>query len=108
MPIEEKYGDFRYNEDLSKRVKLERNNIDFMFVKNNVSPTFEIFKSSDGFNEPYPEWYKNGEINKKMQFIIEWYSNCNYQDLDYKYVTPKMIDDFVEKNADLIKTEFDF
>lgn len=108
MPIEEKYGDFRYNEDLSKRVKLERNNIDFMFVRNNVSPTFEIFKSCGSFNESYPDWYKHNEINKKMKFIIDWYENCKCQDLDYKYVTPKMMDDFVAKTAELIKTEFNF
>ena len=43
-----------------------------------------------------------------MKFIIDWYENCKCQDLDYKYVTPKMMDDFVAKTAELIKIEFDF
>lgn len=96
MPIETKYGNFRENEDVRRQVAKGKNNIDFMFLANNVSPSFEIFKKCKPFKEKYPEWYKHNEITHQMKNIVEFYSNPTYEDIEYKFLSPKVIDDFVE------------
>lgn len=102
VPIERNHGDFRYNEELSKTVKRERNNIDFDFFKNAISPSFELFKSFSPFEETYPEWYKNGEIAAKMKVICDFYERSEPTETEYKYITPKVMTQFVENTVGLV------
>lgn len=101
-PIENEYGSFRENVELRNQVAKERNNIDFMFIANNHSQTFDLFKSCKPFCENYPEWYKHNEIAKQMKNIVEYYSNSKYDKIIFKYLTPQMMDDFVNRTFDLI------
>lgn len=99
MPIEKKFGDFRNNEKLRKTVAAQRNNIDFSYFKNNVSDAFERFKSYDGFNEDYPDWYRNNEISRQMKNIVDFYAKNEPIAMEYTYITPEMMNDFVRKAA---------
>ena len=104
-PIENEYGDFRCNEDVRKQVTKERNNIDFMFLSENVSPTFELFKKCKPFNVDYPEWYKNNEIAEQMKNIVKFYSNLQYEAIEYKFLSPQIMDSFVELTLKLLDKE---
>lgn len=104
-PIEDKYGDFRFNEKLRKQVSKERNNIDFMFLANNESPTFEIFKKCKPFQENYPKWYEHNEIAQQMKNIVDFYSNGEYENFEYEYLSCKIMDDFVELSSKMIEKE---
>ncbi|MBR2134562.1 MAG: zinc dependent phospholipase C family protein [Eubacterium sp.] len=97
VPIENKYGLFRENEELSRTVKKEKNNIDFLYVKNHTSPTLELFYTYDGFNENYPKWYKNGQITWQMENIKSLYKNCEGAEMEYKYLTPADMEKFHER-----------
>ena len=97
LPIEIKYGDFRENEPLRNAVASERNNIDFLYFSENVSPSFELFKSYDGFYEPYPEWYQNGEISRQMKNIVKHYTVNKPKETEYHYLTPQIMNDFVNE-----------
>lgn len=101
-PIENKYGDFRYNDELRKQVAKERNNIDFEFINNNVCKSYNIFKNCEPFKEKYPAWYKRNEIAHQMKIIVDFYSNSKCENVEYKYLTPQEIDNFVEKTFNLI------
>lgn len=94
VPIEEKYGLFRENEELSQTVKKEKNNIDYLYVKSNSSPTLELFYTYPGFNEDYPSWYKNGAISRQMKNIKRLYKSCDPQEMEYKYITPQAMKEF--------------
>lgn len=104
-PIENEYGDFRYNETVRSDVAKERNNIDFMFLANHISPTFELFKKCKPFKEDYPTWYKHNEIAQQMQHIVRFYSNPKYENMKYKYLSPEMMDDFIELTLNLLEKD---
>ncbi len=104
-PIENQYGDFRYNEAVRRQVARERNNIDFMFIKNNISPTFEIFKGCEPFDESYPDWYAHNEIALQMKNIVRFYSDPNFEDMEYEYLSPKIMNDLVERTVKLLMVE---
>lgn len=105
FPIEEKYGKFRETPGLSAAVRREWNNIDFEFFKKNKSPSFEIFKKLDGFEESYPEWYKNGEIPWQMKNIVSFYENNKPKYMKYKYANSQHMSDFVVKAAQNVYEE---
>ena len=85
IPIERTYGCFAVHRELSKAVKKEWYNLDFLFFKNNVSPSFELFKTYKGFHEPYPDFYKHNEIAKQMKNIVSFYSSNAPEKMEYKY-----------------------
>lgn len=97
VPIEAKYGDFRQNEALRRQVAAERNNIDFLYFAQNVSPSFERFKTYQGFCEPYPEWYQNHEIARQMQNIVRHYTVNQPKEMAYRYLTPQIMSNFVDE-----------
>lgn len=97
FPIEEKYGKFVENRNLSIAVKKEWHNIDCKFLKNNTSPSFELFKTLLGFSENYPSWYKNNEISWQMKNIVSFYRDIKIENIDYKYTGPEAMDNFVSK-----------
>ena len=95
LPIEKEYGDFRKNKELRQRVAAERNNIDFLFFSENISPSFELFKACGDFWESYPEWYKNGEISLQIKNIVSFYTKNKPVAMEYRYLTPKKMAEFV-------------
>lgn len=105
-PIENKYGDFRYNEEIRKQVARERNNTDFMFLANNASPSFEILKQCKSFKEDYPHWYKHNEIALQMKNIVKYYSNPKYETMEYRFISPELMDKFVELTVKLLEEDF--
>jgi hypothetical protein len=102
LPIEKAHGDFRKNEELRNTVRTERNNIDFLFFKENTSPSFELFKGYDGWNEAYPKWYKNGEITRQMKNIVKHYTNGKPSEMSYRYLTPQIMSDFADRVSGII------
>lgn len=76
-----------------------------MFLAKNISPTFELFKKCKPFSEDYPEWYKHNEIARQMKNIVKFYSNPIYEDIDYKFLSPEIMDDFVELTLNLLDEE---
>lgn len=107
LPIEKKYGDFRYNDNVRNQVAKERNNIDFMFISNNESSSYNIFKNCKPFREKYPKWYKHGEIASQMKNIVKFYTNSKYEEMNYKYISPQTMDNFVEKTISLVRYDLD-
>lgn len=95
--IEERYGSFDTHRDLSGAVKKEWYNLDFAFFKNNVSPSFELFKTYQSFDEPYPDFYKNSEISNRMKYIVSFYGSNEPEEMEYKYTAPDAVEDFVSK-----------
>ena len=106
MPIENKYGDFRYNDEVRKTVAAERNNIDFLYFIENESPSFELFKTYGGWNEAYPEWYRNNEISQQMKNIVKHYTVNKPKEMDYIYLTPQIMDSFVDEVSKALLEEF--
>ena len=104
-PIENKHGDFRYNEKIRKQVAKERNNIDFMFLANNTSLTFEILKNCKPFEEDYPHWYKHNEIAFQMKNIMKFYSNPIYENMEYEFIYPELMDKYVELTVKLLEED---
>ena len=102
VPIETQYGDFRKNEVLRQTVAAERNNIDFLFFQNNVSPSFELFRRCDGFHEPYPEWYQNDEISRQMKNIVRHYTVNKPVEMVYRYLTPEIMSEFADTVSNLL------
>lgn len=105
-PIENKYGDFRFNEKIRKQVARERNNTDFMFLAKNISPSFEMFKKCRPFNEAYPYWYQHGEIADQMKNIKRFYSNPKYEQMNYEFISPSLMDKFVFETVKLLEKDF--
>ena len=97
MPIENKYGDFRYNDEVRKTVAAERNNIDFLYFTENESPSFELFKTYGAWNEAYPEWYRNNEISRQMKNIVRLYTVNKPKEMEYHFLTPQIMDAFVNE-----------
>ena len=97
LPIENKYGDFRYNDEVRKTVAAERNNIDFLYFTENESPSFELFKTYGAWNEAYPEWYRNNEISRQMKNIVRHYTVNKPKKMEYHYLTPQIMDAFVNE-----------
>ena len=97
LPIENKYGDFRYNDEVRKTVAAERNNIDFLYFTENESPSFELFKTYGAWNEAYPDWYKNNEISQQMKNIVRHYTVNKPKEMEYHYLTPQIMDAFVNE-----------
>lgn len=102
LPIVEKYGPFSENRDIARRLKREWYNLDFTFFKNNLSPSFELFKTYSGFNEAYPEFYKNNEISCQMKNIISFYSSNKPCKMEYIYTTPEMVENFMQETPMII------
>lgn len=105
-PIENEYGDFRFNEKIRKQVAKERNNTDFLFLENNVSQSYEILKKCKPFDESYPEWYKHSEIAEQMKNIVAFYSNSKCEQMDYAFISPMLMDKFVSKTVKLLEEDF--
>ncbi len=105
FPIEEKYGLIANNKRLSRRIKQEWHNIDFEFLSTNISPSFELFKTFDGFNESYPEWYKNGEISWQMKNIAAFYKDQKPKTINYKFTTPEDMNKFTSEVPEIIYNE---
>lgn len=98
------YGSFLNNPALSAAVRKEWQNLDFEYFKNNVSPSFELFKTYKGFSENYPEWYKNNEIAKQMKNIVRYYSKGKPVKMNYAYSSQEERSRFVEKTAEELET----
>lgn len=105
LPIEARYGDFRENEELSQRVKLERGNIDRLYLSTHESPSLELFKSIKSFDEAYPEWYKSGQITRQMENIKRAYENVKPEDMEYIYLTPEVMEKFHAEVLEALKKE---
>lgn len=105
VPIESSLGDFRKNSKLREQVKREKNNSDFLYLRNNISPSYELFKQCKPWAEKYPEWYKNNEIAKQMKNIVNYYENTKPEMVEYEYITPALLDDFVDYAYELIIQE---
>lgn len=103
--IEEKYGAFAEHRELSKAVKAEWYNLDFTYFKNNTSPSFELFKTYKGFNESYPDFYRNNEIANQMKYIVSFYSSNEPVEKQYKYTTPDAVESFVSQTPQKIYDE---
>lgn len=106
LGAEKKYGKFADNQKLWRNFKKELHNIDNLYISNNISMSFELFKKYKGFNEQYPEWYKNNEIMYQMKNIVNFYSNPRPKKLKYKYITPKAIDNLIESITIRLLSEF--
>lgn len=80
-----------------KKVKSDWYNLDFKYFHSDKRPaSYEVFKKFGDFNEPYPEFYKNNEINRQIENIVNFYEN-NFCPADkiFKYMTPESADKFV-------------
>ena len=106
-PIENSLGDFRTNKKLRDQIRSERNNTDFLFLKNNNSPSYEIFKKCKEWNESYPEWYKHNEIATQMKNIVNYYENAEYKDIEFEYITPQLMNKFVDYSYENIIMELE-
>lgn len=104
-PIENTLGDFRTNNKLRNQIKEERNNTDFFYLKNNISPSYELFKQCKPWSEDYPEWYQNNEIARQMKNIVRYYNNPNVKSIKYEYITPELMDEFVELTYKIVLEE---
>ncbi len=104
-PIENTLGDFRINKELRNQIKNERNNTDFLYLKNNISPSYEMFKKCKPWNENYPKWYKNNEIAVQMKNIVNYYENAEYKETNFEYITPQLIDKFVDYTYEIVIKE---
>lgn len=100
--IEKTYGDFRENEVLRKAVSKEKNNIDYLYFSENLSPSFELFKTYNGWSETYPEWYKNNEISRQMINIVKCYTENKPESIKYRYLTPKIMSEYADRVSGLI------
>jgi hypothetical protein len=105
IPIENTYGSFGENRKLSRAVKREWYNLDFNFFKNNISPSFELFKTYGEFNEPYPDFYKNNEITNRMEYIVSFYKSNEPVEMEYKYTNETDVEKFVLSVPNLIYQE---
>lgn len=105
VPIENSLGDFRMNQALRNQIRSERKNTDFLYLKNNISPSYEMFKRCTEWNEDYPEWYKHNEIAIQMKNIVNYYENAEYKKTDFKYITPKLMDKFVDYTYEIVIKE---
>lgn len=106
VPTEEKFGEFRTHDDVRQRFSFERSTIDMMFLSNNKSPSFELFKKCGPFLESYPEWYENGVIEARRRDVIELYKNPTFQKTEFKYITPEKIDAFIAAASQRVPIEF--
>lgn len=104
-PIENSLGDFRKNKKLREQIKSERNNTDFLYLRNNISPSYEMFKKCEAWSENYPEWYKNNEIAIQMKNIVNYYENTEYKEITFKYITPELMDEFVDYTYKIVIEE---
>ena len=104
-PIENNLGDFRINKKLRNQIRKERNNTDFLYLKNNASPSYELLKKCKPWNENYPEWYKNNEIAVQMKNIVNYYENAEYEEMNYEYITPQLMDEFVDYTYKIVVEE---
>lgn len=103
--IEEKYGSFDTHRELSRAVKREWYNLDFLYFKNNTSKSFELFKTYKGFDEPYPDFYKNNEIANQMKYIVSFYDTNEPEEMTYTYTPPEVLENFVSKMPQKIYEE---
>ncbi len=110
FPIQDKFGPISGNRQFSRQIKGEWHNIDFAFCAEHKSPSFELFKTFDGFDEPYPDIYKNNEISWQMKNIVSFYETIKPLDITYKYTFPQDMELFVIRTAveiyDEIKKRF--
>ncbi|MCH5321486.1 MAG: zinc dependent phospholipase C family protein [Eubacterium sp.] len=103
--IVKEYGHLSANRELSRAVKREWYNLDFLYFKNNTSKSFELFKTYDGFNEPYPDFYKKNEISNRMEYIVSFYNSNEPEQMTYKYTPPEMVEGFVSRMPQIIYNE---
>lgn len=94
-PIREMCDDFYNDFAFRDTVRAERHNIDMQFLAESVSQSYELFKKCKPWRESYPQWYENNEIKRQMKNIIHCYKHPKPKDMEYKYFTPKTMDDFV-------------
>lgn len=106
VPIEAAFGDFRENEALRQTVAAERNNIDFLYFAENESPSFQLFRTCDGFHEAYPAWYRHDEISCQMKNIVRHYTVNQPREMAYRYLTPQVMSDFVKQVSALLLLDF--
>lgn len=104
-PIENSLGDFRENKQLREQIKSERNNTDFYYLENCTSQSFELFKTCKPWNEKYPEWYEHNEIAIQMKNIVNYYKNAKYKQMDFVYITPQLMDKFVDYTYEIVLDE---
>lgn len=107
LGTEKKYGKFADNQKLWKAFKKELHNIDDLFLKENSSKSFELFKTYNGFNEQYPNWYRNNEISKQMKNIVKFYSKPKPKKLKHQYITPQVISDLIDSITIKLLAEFE-
>lgn len=107
LPIEKENGCFSANPLLWKKVKKEIESIDNNYLNNNISPSFELFKTCHTFDENYPSWYKNNEISKQMKNIINLYSTLKDKKMKFNYIKPEQISLFIEDTVLKLITEFE-
>lgn len=88
-----------------KRMKAEIHNIDCEYLLNNRSKSFEKFKELDCFSEEYPQWYEPLQITKQMKNIVEFYSRIHFRVMDYKYVNPELMEDYIKNTVNRIIIE---
>lgn len=105
LPIEKENGCFSDHPLLWKKVKKEIESIDNNYLSNNIIPSFELFKSYNGFNENYPDWYKNNEISKQMKNIVNLYSKPKREKIKHNYITPEQISAFLDDTVTKLFSE---
>lgn len=81
--------------ETAKIIRKEWYNLDNEFFAENASPSFELFKTFKGFNEDYPDFYKNNEISNRMKYIVSFYGENKPCEMKYKYTTPDMVEKFI-------------
>ena len=69
-----------------------------------LNELLELFKNYDGWNEAYPDWYKNNEISRQMKNIVRHYTVNKPKEMEYHFLTPQIMGMFVDEvcNAVLV------
>lgn len=99
--LDKQYGPLTLGTDINNAIRREWYNLDFTYFNENTSPSFEIFKRINGFDESYPTFYEKGDISKRMEFIKQFYKN-KPAPMEYKYTTMKDVNSFVLYATDII------
>lgn len=96
MPSPEEQERFR------QVVRREWQHLDKVLMLKQPPKSYEIFRSAKPFNQPYPEFYTNNEIQKQQQNIINIYDNIELQKMDYEFTNPAEIISLIEIISDEI------
>ena len=106
MPTRYKYAN-EYAQDSMylNTVKKDWYRLDYKFLSEN--PDFEAYKllcSIDSVSDYLP-YYEAGQLTKQLKYIADYYKTNLSQPIEYKFLSPVEVNEFIKTASSLIKTK---